>query len=72
MEDNDLSRDPCTETARKMSIARETLANSRSQDERTLALREYEDLRETIAETQFFSEGCFEPGEETNPIIGYR
>lgn len=52
--DNDaFSADPCTEAARKMAKARETLANSRLPEERSAAAREYEELMQAVAETQF-------------------
>jgi hypothetical protein len=63
--------DPCTEAARRMARARETLANSRSQEARASAASEYESLMETVAETQFFTEGCYEPGEDANPDIDF-
>jgi hypothetical protein len=72
MDKNEVSADPCTEAAGRMAKARETLARGGSQEERAKAAREYESLMQTVAETQFFTEGCFEPGEDANPEIGFR
>jgi hypothetical protein len=72
MDSKESSSDPCTEAARKMARARETLAKSRSPEERSAAAREYEELMQTVAETQFFTEGCYEPGEDANPGIEFR
>ena len=71
MDKGSIAADPCTEAARRMARARETLANSRSREERAQAGREYEDLRLVVAETQFFTEGCYEPGESANPDIDF-
>ena len=71
MDKEGIAADPCTEAARRMARARETLANSRSREERVKAVREYEDLRLVVAETQFFTEGCYEPGESANPDIDF-
>ena len=72
MEKEGVPADPCTEAARRMAKARETLATSPSQVERAAAAREYEDLMLTVAETQFFTEGCYEPGESPSPNIDFR
>jgi hypothetical protein len=71
MDKNGATADPCTEAARRMAKARETLSTSPSQEERAAAAREYEDLMLTVAETQFFTEGCYEPGEDPNPDIEF-
>jgi len=72
MDTSGIESDPCTEAARRMAKARETLASSPSQAERAAAAREYEDLMVTVAETQFFTEGCYEPGENPSPEIDFR
>jgi hypothetical protein len=71
MDKDGVAADPCTEAARRMAKARETLATSPSKEERAAAAKEYEDLMLTVAETQFFTEGCYEPGEEANPGIDF-
>jgi len=72
MDKESSSADPCTEAARKIAKARETIASSRSPEERSAAAREYEGLMQAVAETQFFTEGCYEPGEDANPGIDFR
>jgi hypothetical protein len=72
MDKPDLSLSPCMDVARKMAAARETLANSASHEEKAAAMREFEHLQLAIAETQFFSEGCLEPGELGNPTLEFR
>ena len=72
MDRQDLSLSPCMDVARKMSVARETLAHSTSHEEKATAMREFEILQEAIAETQFFSEGCLEPGEDASPSLEAR
>ncbi len=72
MDKNEASADPCTEAAGRMAKARETLAHGGSREEKAMAAKEYERLMQTVAETQFFTEGCFEPGEDANPEIDFR
>ena len=72
MDKQDLSLSPCMDVARKMATARETLANSASHEEKVAAMREFETLQQAIAETQFFSDGCLEPGEFANPSLEFR
>lgn len=71
MDSSTVSAVPCTDLARKMVEARETLARSDSREGRSSALKEFEELQEAIAETQFFPEGCPESEEETDPMRGF-
>lgn len=63
MDSSSVSVNPCTDVARKMSKARETLENSQSRQERVSALSDFETLKDAIAEMQFFSEACIDPDE---------
>ena len=72
MDKQDLSLSPCMDVARKMASARETLAHSASPQEKASAMQEFAVLQEAIAESQFFSEGCLEPGEDINPSLEIR
>ncbi len=65
------SVDPCEEAARKILLARERIASTKSHEGLVYAVREYEALREAAAEAKFFIVGCPDLDEEADLEAGF-